>query len=433
MFIYLIITAFLLILSFLFSGSETAFFTIAGHKEKYLTVTSVKFQKHHLFIKTLLNNPAQLLSVILLANLLVNTTASSLFTLFAIKLSETSAWPQNLIVSIGTVIFTIILIICGEITPKIFAVRQPQKLLKFSLGLIKLVYNIFGVFTVPLNTIGAKFSDKILKIFHTPPFPTIEEIKTFIEHSVKKGGLTLQEENFLINLIELTTRRVSEVMTPRIKMICLNEDLTVQETLHLIFQNKLPLISRIPVYRKTIDHITGILYIKDLIVIASSANYAKRIAEFVRPAYFVYESKTLDELLEELRKKDSHIAIVIDEYGQTAGLVTLEDILETLVGEIQDEYDHDAEIPYRPIDSQTFLVSGDIDLKTLDQIFEDFSRLNEHSQAERLSGFILETWGKIPKRGEILTLGNYRIEINDIKRNLINKVLITKLKETDIS
>ncbi|MEO0072106.1 MAG: hemolysin family protein [candidate division WOR-3 bacterium] len=430
---YLLIICLLLILSLLFSGSETAFFTIAGQKEKFLSANSFTSNSQTSFIKNLLNNPPRLLSVILIGNLLVNTTASSLFTLFAIKLAEFCPWPTNLILTIGGIAFTIVLIMIGEITPKILAVRNPLGLLKISLGFIRIVYNTLGVITAPLNIWGMKLAEKISNIFHIPPFPTIEDIKTYIGHSVKKGTLLPQEEDFLLNLTELTTRRVSEIMTPRIKMVCLNEDLTVKETLSLIYQNKLPLVSRIPVYKKSIDQITGVLYIKDLVVVATPTNYLKPISQFSRPAYFVYESKTLDELLEELRKKDSHIAIVIDEYGQTAGLVTLEDILETLVGEIQDEYDRETTIPYTPIDSQTYLVSGDIDLKALDQIFENFSSLKGLSSADRLSGFILEKWGKIPKRGEILTLGNYRLEIKDIRRNRINKVLITKLKENDAS
>jgi putative hemolysin len=137
----------------------------------------------------------------------------------------------------------------------------------------------------------------------------------------------------------------------------------------------------------------------------------------------------LSSLLEELRKKDSHIAIVIDEFGQTAGLITLEDILETLLGEIQDEYDTTDEMPYKLISIQSYLVSGDIDLQTLDRLFGNFSQEIPRYVSGRLSGFIHHHWGKIPRQGEILTYKNFRIEIKDIYRKRINKVLITKIKE----
>jgi putative hemolysin len=331
--------------------------------------------------------------------------------------------------SLGTIVITLLVIILGEITPKIIALRYPIRVITTTKNIIKFIFITLGSITFPLHKIGLQLIKKTLKIFHQPPFPTTEEIKTFIEVSVKHGTLSSEEEDFLTNLVELSKRRASEIMTPRIKMVCLDENLNVEETLNLIYSNRLPLISRIPVYRKTIDCITGVLYLKDLLTLSTRANYERKLSEIVRPAYFVPESKPLNELLEELRKSDSHIAIVIDEYGQTAGLITLEDILETLVGEIQDEYDREDTLPYKLVGSKSYLVSGDIDLKTLDQLFEGFSSLRDKTSADRLSGFILELWGRIPKRGEILSFGDYRFEIKDIRRKRINKILITKISE----
>jgi putative hemolysin len=150
----------------------------------------------------------------------------------------------------------------------------------------------------------------------------------------------------------------------------------------------------------------------------------------MRPAFFVPENKSLSELIEELRKKDSHIAIVIDEFGQTAGLITLEDILEVLLGEIQDEYDISSELPYERLNENSYLVSGDIDLKALDQLFPNFSIDLPPEAGYRLSGFIHHTWGRIPRLNETLTYKNYRLQIKEKSKHRIEKILITKTEIT---
>jgi CBS domain containing-hemolysin-like protein len=352
-----------------------------------------------------------------------------------ITIAEQYKFSRDLLVSIGAIALTVILVTFCEITPKVVAIRRPTRFALRTVWFVGILKKIFSLITTPLNRMSDWMIKKISAYVHKTPFPSIDDLKTIIDISEDQGLIAPEEEDFLFNLVELSNRRVSEVMTPRIKMICLQQEATITDAYELINKETLPLYSRIPVYKDNIDNISGVLYLKDLITKTrrrtSSRNrnfFTQSVKDITRPAYFVPENKNLSSLLEELRKKDSHIAIVIDEYGQTAGLVTLEDILETLLGEIQDEYDSFEEMPYQLIDTKSYLVSGDIDLNTLDQLFDDFSRDIPESAGERLSGFIYHYWGKIPKKGEILTYRNFRIEIKDIRRKRINKVLITKIK-----
>jgi CBS domain containing-hemolysin-like protein len=433
MLIYVVIVLALLFFSFVFSGSETAFLSFPKaarrkiREDSGFTIKSRSIRPRLNMIESLLADPSNLLATILFGNLLVNTTASSLFTLFVIILAKTYHLSRDLFVTIGVVVMSILLIVVCEMAPKIIALRQPARFALTTAGLINFLSNTFRFITVPLRKFGDWFLVKISKYIHKTPFPSEDDLKTLVELSEEQGLITLEEEVFLFNLVELSHRRVSEIMTPRIKMICLNKDTTISDALNLMIKEALPLYSRIPIYKENRDNIVGVLYLKDLVTKGRTRKYLNHpVEKIARPAYFVPENKSLSSLLEELRKKDSHIAIVIDEYGQTAGLVTLEDILETLLGEIQDEYDTSDEMPYKLIDTQSYLVSGDIDLNTLDRLLE-FGRDIPKQAGDRLNGFIHHHWGRIPREGEVLSYRNFHIEIKEVKRKHINKVLITKI------
>jgi putative hemolysin len=436
MIIYLISVIILLFFSFVFSGSETALFAFsktmrAKIREEYqYPLPQAQVTLHHLnIVETLLNKPSSLLATILFSNLVVNTTASSLFTLFAITFARNYHLPRDLHVSIGALVMTILLVSFGEITPKVLAMRNPQKFAFRTSGFIHFLTRIFSFITIPLRKLGDWFLSRLSRYVSRTPFPSENDLKTIIELSRTQGLIQREEQDFLFSLVELSHRRVSEVMTPRIKMVCLEKDVKISDALKLIIKETLPLISRIPVYKNNIDNIVGILYLKDLITKGRKRIFFRETVEKIaRPPYFIPENKSLSELLEDLRKKDSHIAIVVDEFGQTAGLVTLEDILEALLGEIRDEYDTVEEMPFERIDDNTYLVSGDIDLKALDRLFPDFSSDIPVPAGYRLSGFIHHHWGRIPKHGEILEYKNFRIEIKEITKKRFEKILITKVE-----
>lgn len=434
MIIYLIIVIILLFFSFIFSGSETALFAFTKPMRKKIkedagfTIKNKSILVHLNIIELLLSNPSALLATILFSNLLVNITASSLFTLFVITLSKTYNLPRDLFITIGTIVMTILLVIIGEITPKLIALREPPRFALKTAWFINFLSKTFLFITIPLRKLGDWFLNFMNKYVRKTPFPSEDDLKTIIELSEEQALIQPEEKDFLFNLVELSHRRVSEVMTPRIQMVCLERGTKISDAIKLITKGTLPLVSRIPLFQDNVDNIKGVLYLKDLVTKARTRSFLSEcVEEIARPPFFVPENKLLSELLEELRKKDSHIAIVVDEFGQTAGLVTLEDVLESLLGEIQDEYDTVAEMPYERIDHNKYLVSGDIDLRALDRLFLNFSSDIPRQAGYRLSGFIHHNWGRIPKQGEVLVYKKYLLEIKEISRKRIEKILITEI------
>jgi putative hemolysin len=435
MLIYLIIVIILLLLSAVISGSETALFAFnRTMRAKIREDTRYTIKDRHILnrlniIDSLLNNPSSLLATILFSNLLVNTTMSSLFTLFVIVLAKNYNLPRDLFITIGALVITTLLVTIGEIAPKIIALRQPSRFALHTTWLVNLFSKGFSFITIPLQKLGDWLLAKLNLYVHKTPFPSEDDLRTIIELSSQQDLIRSEEKDFLFNLVDLSLRHVSEIMTPRIDMTCIIKDAKIGEAIKLLTDRTLPLVSRIPVYKDRIDNIIGVLYLKDLVAKSRSRKFLSQTVEHImRPVYFVPENKSLSELLEELRKKDSHIAIVIDEFGQTAGLITLEDILEVLLGEIQDEYDTGAELPYLRIGENSYLVSGDIDLKALDQLFPNFSIDLPRQAGYRLSGFIHHTWGRIPKLDETLVYKNYHLQIKGLSKQRIEKILITKIE-----
>jgi CBS domain containing-hemolysin-like protein len=424
----------MLFFSFVFSGSETALFAFSkSEREKIRQDTGLTIKKpgvifHLNIIEALLQDPSRLLATILFSNLLVNTTASSLFTLFVIIIAKHNNWSRDLLITIGGVVMTVILIVCGEVTPKVIALRKPSRFSLRTAWFINFLSKIFSFITVPLRKLGDWFLAILNKYIRKTPFPSQDDLTTIIELSKEQGLIVPDEETFLFNLIELSNRRVSEIMTPRIQMFCIEQNTKISEALKLVTKKDTRLVSRIPIFQGSVDNITGVLYLKDLITKIRTRTFSSQAVENIaRPAYFVPENKILSELLEELRKKDSHIAIVVDEFGQTAGLVTLEDILEVLLGEIRDEYDLTSQMPYEKINENTYLVSGDIDLRALDHLMPNFAKDIPRQAGYRLSGFIHHQWGRIPKLGEVLIYSNFRMEIKEISKRRIDKILITRI------
>lgn len=416
---YLLGVAICLLLSGLFSGSETALFSIAKPVLMQLKEEKPKVATR---LERLLTSPAQLLGAILFSNLIVNVIASSVWTLFIIALANRYHLATDLYLGIGFFVMTLLLLIFGEVTPKVLASRSSLRFAVLTSPLILGLTKIFSPIVRLLTLLGAF----ILRHAKLPTFPSDEELLTMIELGRACGTITANEGEILHNLVELDKRTVSEVMTPRIKIAGLEKNTTCD--LAMEFAKKTG-FSRFPVYDQTIDNIVGILYVKDLLTenLTNRSRFpegSQLVSEVMRAVYFVPEMMKLSLLLMELRKKGSHIAIVVDEFGQTAGLVTLEDILEAIFGEIRDEFDFSEDLPYFKIDEQTYLVAGEIDLRTLNRIFDNAFKGLDY---ERLSSFILAHFNRLPKIGETFTFQKLRVEIKTIKNNQIEKVLIQKI------
>lgn len=407
---YIIAIAVLLAASAFFSSSETAYFSLSPLRTQRLGESGL--------VKGLLKSRDRLLGTILSGNLVVNFVATSLWTTLLVALSGRFGWSEPRTLSLGAVIMVLILLLFGEITPKVIAVRVPMFLARLYAPMLVFFTWVFFPFTWALGSLSKVLFKKRRK---EKPFPTDEEVKTMIEMAVRYGILRPQEEQIMDNLVDLGERTVSEVMTPRVAMKAMPLDTSLSEALTYA---RTTFKSRYPVFDKTQDRIVGIVYTKDLL----TAKPRTRFRNLLREPFFVPETKTLSEMLEELRRSDQHIAIVVDEFGGTAGLVTLEDILEAIFGEIVDEYD--LAHPYKKIKEGAYVVDGDIDITALNRLFDD-AFLEAEDDFSRLSELITDELGHIPKPGETLEYKGARITVRKVKRQRIEKVMIEKLNSTN--
>jgi len=393
----------LLVASAFFSSAETAYFSISPLRSAQLGQAGL--------VRWLLSSRDRLLGTILSGNHIVNFTATALWTTLLIMASKRWGWNETETLSIGAALMVVTLLILGEITPKIVAVRLPMKIARLYAPVLIFFWWLFFPLTWALSSLARL-------IFRgrprERPFPTDEEVKTMIEMAVRYGILRPQEEQIMENLVDLGERTVSEVMTPRVGMSALPVNTSRYKALAYVKRTHK---SRYPIYEDTTDKIVGVLYTKDLIVAPKRTS----IRRLLREPYFVPETKVLSELLEELRRSDQHIAIVVDEFGGIAGLATLEDILEAIFGEIVDEYD--TGVPYKRLGRGRYLVDGDIDLAKLNEFFDD-AFAEAEDEFDRLSELITHELGHIPKRGEKMSYKGIDLTMRSVRRLRIEKVLL---------
>ena len=395
----------LLCASAFFSSSETAFFSISPLRSARVGQAGP--------LRWLLRSRDRLLGTILSGNLVVNFAATSLWTTLLITASKRWGWNEAEILSIGAAIMVLVLLVFGEITPKIIAVRLPMTLARLYAPVLVFFWWIFFPVTSALSGLARLLFRRHRK---QRPFPTDEEVKTMIEMAVRYGILRPEEEQIMENLVDLGERIVREVMTPRVEMSALPVDTTRSKALRYVKRTHK---SRYPIFDGTTDKTVGILYTKDLLTCTPRTPLKKLLREPV----FVPETKALSELLEELRRSDQHIAIVVDEFGGIAGLVTLEDILEAIFGEIVDEYD--TGLPFKRLGHGRYLVDGDIDLAKLNELFAE-AFLEAEEEFDRLSELITHELGHIPKRGEKMHYNGIDLVVRSVQGLRIVKVLLER-------
>ncbi|TKJ40504.1 hypothetical protein CEE36_09440 [candidate division TA06 bacterium B3_TA06] len=393
----------LLVASAFFSSAETAYFSISPLRSAQLGQAGL--------VRWLLSSRDRLLGTILSGNLIVNFTATALWTTLLIMASKRWGWNETETLSIGAALMVVTLLLLGEITPKIVAVRLPMKIARLYAPVLIFFWWLFFPLTWALSSLARLIFRGRPK---QRPFPTDEEVKTMIEMAVRYGILRPEEEQIMENLVDLGERTVSEVMTPRVGMSALPVNTSRYKALAYVKRTHK---SRYPIYEDTTDKIVGVLYTKDLIVAPKRTS----IRRLLREPYFVPETKVLSELLEELRRSDQHIAIVVDEFGGIAGLATLEDILEAIFGEIVDEYD--TGVPYKRLGRGRYLVDGDIDLAKLNEFFDD-AFAEAEDEFDRLSELITHELGHIPKRGEKMSYKGIDLTMRSVRRLRIEKVLL---------
>jgi len=407
---YLLAIAVLLVFSALFSGSETALFSLTHGQREGLKHLRPKASHR---IELLLSNPDRLLGTLLLGNLIVNTAISGLATLVFLALVRQGNIREALVIGVGGVAVTALLLVFGEVTPKLVASRSPARIAVGAAPLLAPLQWLLSPFARTLTTLASRLapakgeSDKL----------TDEEMHTMVEIGKRRGVLQGSEDEILLNLIGLDRRAVSEVMTPRIDIVAVPEQTTVAEALAVARRSG---FSRLPVYHDTIDRVTGTLHVKELL---TAPDETASVTTLWRPAHFAPEVKPLPELLDETRRKGSHIAIIVDEFGQTAGMVTLEDLLEAVFGEIVDEFDIAEELPYTKVENDCYLVDGEIDIATLNRLLRNALRGVGH---KRLSSFIHEKLGRLPRAGDTLRHGRLEITVRETDGTKLEKVVVCR-------
>lgn len=412
----LIIIGTLLLLSAFFSSAETAFTTVNKLRIRSLAEENNKKAK---LINKLIENPAKMLSAILIGNTLANLSAVSIATTFAI----------NRFNSIGAVITTgilavFILIFC-EMTPKFIATIYSEKL---SFRYVTFINFLIKLLT-PLIFILDKISQGILLLIHINPSEKVstiteDELRSIVDVSHEEGVIESEERRMINNVVDFGDSLAKDVMVPRIDMVLVEDSLTYDEVIELYSVDK---YTRMPVYDESIDNIIGIINIKDLFFFAGNKeNFC--IRDIMREPYFTYEYKKTSELFLEMRKDSIPMAIVLDEYGATAGLITLEDLLEEIVGEIRDEYDFDEEDSIKCIAENEYIVDGNT---KLDDINEAFHLNIESDDYDSIAGHLIFLLDHLPEVGETITEQNVVYTIQSVEKNRIDKihVLINSVSE----
>lgn len=410
-----IITVFvLLICSAFISGSEVALFSLTQQDVDELKENNLN---KGTLISNLLEKPKRLLATILVANNLINIAIVIIFSSFSEKIfGSISSFAIRFILEV--VVITFLILLFGEVLPKIYANRNNTAFSKMVSLPITILEKLFSPITIPMKNLTKFLENK----FSTQKTNfSIDQLSQALELT-NQEETTQEEQKILEGIVTFGNTDVRQVMSPRIDVFSLDIEETFGDILPKIVDKG---YSRIPVYKENIDQIEGVLFIKDLIPhIDEKKNFHWQ--NLIREPFFVPENKKLDDLLKEFQNMKNHLAIVVDEYGGTSGLISLEDILEEIVGDISDEFD-DEDIVYSQIDDKNFVFEGKIGLKDFCRIIE----VNEEEfetakgEAETLAGLILEISGNFPKKNQKINFNNYLFTIESLDKRRIKQIKVT--------
>lgn len=409
--IQIILLVILLIGSGFFSASETALMSLSRIKIRHMEEDGVRGAK---FVGSLLEDSNRLLTSILIGNNIVNIAATSITT----SLFTTTLGLGAQGVAMATALMTVLVLIFGEITPKTISANIPEKVslivakpIKFFMVILKPVVGIFNVIT--------KIIFKLLGVDDNGvrPFITEEELKTMVNVSHEEGLLEIEEREIINNVFEFGDMQAKEAMVQRLDIVAIDLEDSYDEIIELFKTEKL---SRMPVYEETIDDIIGILNIKDVIFLNDEEVANFDIKEYIRAPFFTYEFKKITQLLEEMKKDKSQMAIVVDEYGGTAGLITIEDLVEVIVGDIEDEYDEE-EDEIEVISSNEFLVEGSTKISDVNEVLN----INlESEEFDSIGGYIIGYIKHIPEENELIEVDGVKFNIESVDKNRIKKIRI---------
>ncbi|MBN2102692.1 HlyC/CorC family transporter [bacterium] len=412
----------LLFASAFFSGSETALFSLkASDRRKLRENMHTSYSARR--VLALLKNPRRLLVSILIGNTIVNVAAATVAAIWTHRMLVNTPWSRWSFV-IDVVVVTAVILLFSEILPKIIAVKKPvvfaEKVSPVLSGCVILFLPLSFLFEHLTHLLT-----KWLGIQKEVPFVNEEELKTLIEVGEDKGTLDKAEREMIHSIFEFHETMAKEVMIPRMDMVSVEKNIPMNQVLKLVEAYG---HSRIPVYEEKIDNIIGILYVKDLLSYTKNQSKEQTLSDLVRKPYFVPESKPIDELLREFQKERIHMAIVVDEYGGTAGLVTMEDVIEEIVGEIRDEYDREKPL-IKQMKSHEWLVDAKINIEILNEKLG--VAIPSEEDFESLGGFIFSQLGAIPKEKETVQFGNYQFVVEKVVGRRIKRVRILEVRESE--
>lgn len=423
----IVILIFLILLNAFFAASEIAFISL---NDARIEVQAKDGNKRAKLINKMLKDPSQFLATIqigiTLAGFLssafaVDTFADKVVPLFytAIPSISIGTW-RNIVIMLITVILSYFTLVFGELVPKRIAMKYAEKVAYTSVYIIKFISKLTSHF-VKLLTISTNAISKMFGVNSEESEDiTEEEIRMMINAGEEKGTIESQEKEMINNIFEFNDKIVSEIMVPRNDIFAIDMNATIAGMIGTLTEDDK--YSRIPVYEGTIDEIKGIVYVKDLITARKRGN--TKVKHIMKDAYYVSETKPVDELFNELRKNKKQLAIVIDEYGGTAGIVTMEDILEEIVGEIYDEYD-DVEYKYEKINDTTYVFEGNVAIYDLEKILDIKIQEGDY---DTLAGYLIDKIGKIPEKSEKIAYETQEAiyKIDKVKNKRIVRVKIIK-------
>jgi putative hemolysin len=417
-FIFLLL---LLLCSAMISGAEVAFFSLTP--ADFMTEDGNKRTKSQEIVIKLLEKPKKLLATILVANNFINIAIVLLFDSVSDQLFsglDVVVFGLNLklIFEVGVVTFLILLF--GEILPKVYASRNNVQFSNFMAQPVNFLDALFSPLSTPMRSVTLFLHEKLGK---QRSFISIDHLSQALELTSEEDT-TKEEQKILKGIVSFGNTDTKQVMRPRMDVFALSDEDNYEEIIPVIIENG---YSRIPVYKENIDNVTGILYIKDLLPYIDEKDF--EWISLLREPYFVPENKKLDDLLNEFKEKKNHLAIVVDEYGGTSGLITLEDIIEEIVGDISDEFD-DEDLIYSKLDELNFVFEGRTPLKDFYKIIklEDPSLFEDNKgEAETLAGFLLEISGDFPQQNEIINFGNYNFKVEAVDDRRIKQIKLTIL------
>ncbi len=424
--------ALLLSLSAFFSGSETALFSLSKAQVERLRQGTAR---SGVIAAGLLDTPRKLLISILVGNMFVNVASASLVASFAaVLLGNRGAG-----VAIATGVTTILLLVFGEITPKTIAVHNAERVSK----LIAYPIRSFSTLILPLRVTLRFVTNTLIQLMGSNTIPvedrlTTEELRAMVEVAEEGGSIKRQEKEMLNTIFDMKNITAAEIMTPRTEMVCISEDSTIQQVFDLA---RTMGRSRIPVYKDDVDHISGIAHVRDLPMWRHHDIYSLTVREFlqeceelwpegkdtlIRPPLLIPETRSAIGLLQDFYDRGIHMAILLDEYGGTDGLVTMEDLIEELVGGIDDKYDTTSE-DFQALDDSTTQVSGGTSIRNVNRKLRLNLLVEEDEDIDTIGGYILHLFGRIPESGDTFRTDDLEFEVAEVDKQRVTQVVIRKL------